>query len=262
MDPDFLKIAQDAATNAGSLLAEKFTISKTHSFKSDHDLVSEMDKISESVIIKIISKRFPDHSIFSEESGMSNKFSQYCWYIDPLDGTNNYAAGIPYFSISIALLYDKQAIVGVVYNPISKQLFWAVQGQGAFLNGIPISPAKLTETTRATLSFIRGHGTYDAGLLNQTSQSIEQLLTPQFRRKITMWAPALDWCLLAAGGIDALVSFESELEDQYAGTLICQEAGVGVVDFSGADYNPTTRRIIAANKNLTKQLIHILKPFN
>jgi myo-inositol-1(or 4)-monophosphatase len=242
-------------------LANNFGILKNQIFKSGHDLVTEMDKKSEEIIIKKIVESFPNHSIFAEESGMKKNDSEYCWYIDPLDGTNNYAAGIAYFSISIALVKGDETIIGVIYNPITKQKFSAVKGQGAFLNGKTIFPSEQQDLSKGVLSFVRGHMTYDGGILESNSKEIQQLLIQKFRRTITMWAPALDWCLLAAGGIDALVSFVSELEDQYAGTLICQEAGVNVVSFDGKEYDLSGRKIIAANENISQQLINILSAY-
>ena len=129
------------------------------------------------------------------------------------------------------------------------------------MNCVELSPSKIDVTERAVLSFIRGHLTYDGYVLEKTSATLETFLPKHFRRTLKMWAPALDWCLLAAGGIDVLVSFESELEDQYAGTLIAQEAGVDVFSFSGNPYNDEVTRIIATNSGLKDQMLKLLRDY-
>lgn len=258
---NYLETAKDAATKAGKLLTNHFTLTEDKNFKSSHDLVSEMDKESEKIILSILTDKFPSHSYFSEEKGKAANDPDFFWFIDPLDGTNNYVSGIPYFSVSISLLHKKETVLGVVFNPISKQLFTAIKNDGAYLNGKPIYPSNLINLSKSSLSFIKGHSTYKNQDLKEQSIQLEDEITPFFRRKITMWAPALDWCLVAGGGIDVLISFESELEDQYAGTLIAQESGINVVSFNGKKYNHSVRRIIASNNNLSAQLIDILKKY-
>lgn len=257
----YLEIASEAALEAGELLVNNFKPSRKKEFKSAHDLLSLMDKESEKVILKQIQRNFPDHSYFSEEFGENSKVSEFKWFVDPLDGTNNFVAGIPYFSVSIAMLYKGETAVGLVYNPVSKQMFTATKGGGSNLNNEPISPSSVNDLSKSTYSFIRGHVTYDNGILDKTSREIESVLTPFFRRTLTMWSPALDWSLVAAGGLEALVSFDSELEDQYAGTLIAQEAGVCVTSFDGKPYSHKVRRIIATNAELHKELVNLLSGY-
>ena len=254
----FLQTAKDAALKSGLLLKENFGGKHIISFKSEHDIGLEIDKQSEKIILSILKKKFPSHSIYSEESGFINNDSEYTWFVDPLDGTNNYFAGIAYFGVSIALKQSDDIIVGVVYNPITDQMFTAAKGGGAYLNGEKIIPSSITKLRKAVLSFIRGHQTFDGGDLEKISAELENYLPRHFRRTLTMWAPSLDWCLLASGGIDALVSFESEKEDLYAGLLVAKEAEVEIKSFSGKIYNTSINRIIAANKNLSKHIIELL----
>jgi len=257
----FLQIAKDAALKSGLLLKENFSCKHAASFKSEHDIGLEIDKQSEDIVLSILKKEFPSHNIYSEEVGFINNNSEYTWYVDPLDGTNNYFAGIAYFGVSIALKHNDEIIVGVVYNPITDQLFTAVKGKGAFLNGERIIPSSIDELNRAVLSFIRGHRTFDGGPLEKISEELENYLPRHFRRTLKMWAPSLDWCLLASGGIDALVSFESELEDQYAGTLIALESGANVVGFDGSKYDTTMLRIAGSAPRIKDELIRLLENY-
>lgn len=256
-----LGVAIQAATKAGEVLVAEFGKKHLANFKTTHDIGLEVDKSSEKVILGIISSNYPSHNIYSEEIGAIDQQSDYTWFIDPLDGTNNFYAGIGYFGVSIALMRGNEIVVGVVNNPITKQLYFAEKGYGATLNGEPISPSKMQSLDKAVLAFIRGHRTY-GGRLEQGADAIEAHLTPQFRRTLKMWAPALDWCLLASGGIDALVSFESEVEDQYAGTLIAQEAGAAVFGFDGEPYSSRVTRIFATNPFLKDSMIEMLRQEN
>ena len=142
MEMDFekyLDIAKHAANSAGKYLAENFGKKHVAHFKSDNDIGLAVDKESETIILNIIMGKYPNHDFFSEEFGEVKNDSKFKWFIDPLDGTNNYYAGIPYFSVSISLLFENEIILGVVYNPISNQLFEATKNGGALLNGVPLS---------------------------------------------------------------------------------------------------------------------------
>ena len=256
---EFLKIAKKATHISGKYLVDNFGIKHVASYKSENDIGLDVDKESESIIIEILKGKYPDHNYYSEELGVIDNKSKFTWFIDPLDGTNNYFAGIPYFSISIALLFDNEIVVGVVYNPISKQFFEAVKDGGAFLNGNKIEHSNLSELNKCVCSYIQGHQVSTSSLLSVESTGIKNILENNFRRVISTWAPALDWALLASGGIEALISFESELEDLYAGLLIAKESGINITNFEGEESLIDNKRIIATNKNLKNELLNLLK---
>jgi len=258
---EYINVAKEAALKAGELLKVKFGEKQNIRFKSEHDVGLEADVNSEEIILHVIRENFPDHNIYSEESGKVDNGGEFIWFVDPLDGTNNFAAGIPYFGISIALLKNNEALYGVVYNPISEQFFEAEFGKGAFLNGVRISPSKIEEPEKAVLSFIKGHATYNDKIVFEKSIKLEESLSKPFRRKLSTWAPALDWALLASGGIDLLVSYLSEPEDFYAGALIAKEAGVTIKNFDGEDYKFGDGKIIAGNETLVKRIISTLSGF-
>lgn len=251
----YLEIAKVSAISAGTFLLENFGKKHLAHFKSKSDIGLDVDKKSETIIIDILKKEYPKFNIYSEELGEVNNKSEFTWFIDPLDGTNNYFAGIPYFSVSISLKHNDEIIVGVVYNPIANQLFEATKDGGAFLDGELITPSQNSELNKSVCSFIQGHNLPSTTELSELKNKISN----NFRRVISTWAPALDWTLLASGGIDALVSYDSEVEDLYAGLLIAKEAGLKIVNFSGKDYKVSDSKIIASNKNIFNNLFELIK---
>lgn len=258
----YLFLAIESAQACGKYLLQEFGKQHTPVYKSEKDVGLIVDKESERIVLSTIQKTFPTHNIYSEEIGEINNQSDYTWYIDPLDGTNNFYCGIGYFSASIALKEKDKLVVGVVYNPVTNQLFSASLGEGARLNGKAVTFSKNNVSlSRSTLSFIKGHRTNFDGNMNNQSIELERFLSAKFRRILTMWAPALDWSLLAFDFIDVLISFESELEDQYAGTLIAQEAGIEITNFNGNKYSLGDPKIIACRKELTQEVLEFLNKY-
>ena len=258
----YLEVAIQSAIEAGAYLLNRFGEDHSPIYKSEFDVGLLADKDSEKIILRKILNEFPSHNIYSEEIGGIKNQSDFTWYIDPLDGTNNYYAGIPYFGVSIALVKNSKPIVGVVYNPITDQLFTAIKGGGAFLNNKKIRQRVENKTSHAVLSFIRGHSKDGASAFDVQAKEIEDILSEKFSRVLKMWAPSLDWCLLALGKIDLLISYESELEDMFAGLLIAQESGYKVYNFSGVQYRPGNYRIFVSKKELINDLIQLLNPFS
>lgn len=258
---NYLEVSISLAREAGAYLLKHFNEEQNPVYKSKFDVGLSVDKGSEEIILNKIRSSFPSHNIYSEEIGIINNESEFTWYIDPLDGTNNYFVGIPYFAISIALIHNDQPIVGVVYNPILEQLFTAVKDKGAYLNGHEVIRGKKMNNAYSTLSFIKGHSIRDINSKETKAVEIEHLLSSKFSRVFKLWAPSLDWCLLASGRIDALISYNSELEDMFAGLLIAQEAGIKVCDFNGKIYQKGDSKIIASNNLITTDLIKLLEPY-
>jgi myo-inositol-1(or 4)-monophosphatase len=159
------------------------------------------------------------------------------------------------------LKFRDELIIGVVYNPVTNQMYEASKGMGAYLNGKSIRPSPMDTLDKAVLSFIKGHYTYNIDSLRIHSLELEREIENSVRRKLSMWAPALDWCLAASGRINGIVSYESELEDQYAGTLIALEAGMDVVDFNGEPYKTGMKRISASGSELLSLLLNITSKY-
>ncbi len=227
-----LEIAKQAAREAGAYLKQRFSQQLIPDLESHNDVKLPEDKESERRIIEVLHRHFPDHTIVSEEVGLVRRQDEYVWIVDPLDGTNNYFIGYPYFSVSIALQRGDEPVLGVVYNPISEQMFWAQRGEGAYLNGKRLFTGKRTELSKAVGTYIRGRDS----LTRKEELAFTEPLVLNTKRLMRTIAPALDWCLLAHGWVDYIVHHRSGIMDVAAGMLIAQEAGVCVTDFAGEVY--------------------------
>lgn len=192
---------------------------------SVYDVVTRVDKESEAYLLKSISATYPDHSILGEETGSHMKESDFCWVVDPLDGTNNYSQGLPVFCVSIGLEYKGEGVLGVVYAPYLNELYTAVKGQGAFYNGEPIHVSGKQDLAHSILAsgFPYDKGTHPVNNVANTARILPNLRG--FRR---MGAAAYDLCGVAAGWLDGYWELCLQPWDACAGSVIVREAG-GVV---------------------------------
>ena len=204
------------------------------------DLVTEIDKRSEEIITGHIRSRYPDHAILAEETGRNSQESDYLWVIDPLDGTNNYAQGLPIYCVSIGLRYKGETILGVVYAPYLDELFWAVKDEGSYFNGEKIRVGDETELNRCVLA--TGFP-YDKGTNPLNNLEYVNRLVPQLRGIRRMGAAAYDLCAVAMGSLDGYWEMNISPWDAEAGALIVREAG-GVVESFREDRNIS---IVAGN---------------
>jgi myo-inositol-1(or 4)-monophosphatase len=149
---DFIAVARDAAFKAGRMLRENIHGLREITHKGNINLVTEMDLRSERMIVKMLRVAFPDHGVVAEEETKLSNASGYTWIIDPLDGTTNYAHGYPCFAVSIALRYEDDVILGVVYDPMREELFAAQKGRGAYLNGKSIKVSHVDTLIRSQLA--------------------------------------------------------------------------------------------------------------
>ena len=247
-------LAIKAAKTAGQILNDSFLRSVTVEAKAKHDIVTDVDRRSEKVILKLIRSEFPEHSIVAEESGIDKKSSPYTWYVDPLDGTVNFVTGNPYFSVSLALACRKEIILGIVYNPLLKELYYAEKGKGACLNGKRLSVSIRSKSKDALIASAYPMNERD---LRGGLRTVEALARYS-RRVVINFSPALDLCNIARGRIDALVDRGTTPEDHAAGSLIVQEAGGKVQDYNSDSWNVNKIGIIASNGRLHNSLIKIL----
>ena len=223
-----IDIAIEAAKRASEYLIAHFGTSKNVWRKeSHHSIVSRQDKESEDLIISTIKKKFPYHSIISEESDTEAVLSDYVWVIDPLDGSSYYARGLSSFSVSLALLYRWEIILGVISCPANKELFHALKGRGAYLNGNNIQTSKIEHFHDSIFSF--GHKILR--LDNFRSQTRILLLSVRSIRGGGSCAQEL--CNVACGRTEALIKLDQSIWDYAAGKLIVEEAGGTFSDFYG-----------------------------
>lgn len=234
-----LEAAKEAAKSAGDFLKARFLEQLVPDEELHNDVKLPEDKESEGRIIEVLHRHFPAHTIYSEEIGLVERESEYLWIVDPLDGTNNYFIGFPYFSISIALQVQNELVLGVVYNPVAGQMFWAEKGKGAYLNGKRIAVSQRTDRTRAVGTYIRGRHS----ITKEEELAFTKPFVMETKRLLRNVAPALDWCLLANGWLDYVVMQRSGIMDVAAGIVIAREAGATITDWQGEPYQHKTFRV-------------------
>jgi len=222
--------------------------------KRPHDLVTDADRKSESLIIERLESRFPKHAIVAEEGGGTKTDSDYCWYVDPLDGTTNYAHGFPLFCVSIGFEVDGQLRLGVVYVPYVDELFVAEAGRGAQLNGRPIHVSQVSELRQAMLA--TGFP-YDRLALPRALRSFE-VLSFQAQAVRRVGSAALDLCYVACGRFDAYWEHQVMPWDVAAGALLVQEAGGLMAATDGSAFGVDGGQVLATNARLQPSIISAL----
>ena len=217
-----------------------------------NNLVTEADHAAEKAIIETIKEQFPDHFILSEEAGELSSASQYKWIIDPIDGTVNYAHGIPICCVSIGLELNGTMILGAVYNPLINEFYIGERGKGATLNGMPIQVSTKKQVMDACL--VTG---FPYTYLDQPNGPLEV-----FNRFIRSGVPvrrlgsaAMDLCWVAAGRFDGFYEHKLQAWDSAAGFLIVEEAGGRVTDLKGVHYSPYQPGILATNSLIHDEML-------
>jgi myo-inositol-1(or 4)-monophosphatase len=240
----FLEVALEAASEAGAALRAEFGRPKHISYKGDVDLVTESDKHSESIIVSKLRARFPQHAIVAEEGSRGAAAgAKFCWHVDPLDGTTNFAHSYPCFAVSIGLLEDGEPLLGVVLNPIADELFTAVRGEGAYLGSkrIHVSPVEKLATSLVATGFPTHQRANNRNIYYYWEFTLR---SHGVRRD---GSAALDLCSVACGRFEGFWEFGLNSWDTAAGLLIVQEAGGTVTDLQGGAYHPGGRSILATN---------------
>jgi len=254
---EFKNLAEAAAKAAGELLRKNLSKKRSISYKGRKNLVTEMDKKSEALIIGRVRDRYPEHSIFSEESGLFDKSrSPYKWIIDPLDGTTNYAHKFNFFAVSIALMKENKIIAGAVYDPIRKELYSAARGCGAHLNKKRIRVSRVNAIGESLLSTGFPYKLGKAMRKNMDYFVSFMMKAQAIRRP---GSASLDLCYVAAGRFDGFWEMELHPWDTAAGVLIVEEAGGAVTDFKGTAFNPFMRQVVASNSKIHSQMLHVLR---
>lgn len=198
MDKKIIKAAEElsiqAIRKAGQVARDCFDkITSTHEKDQFGDVVTEVDFLAEEIILNEIANVFPDHKIHSEEQGGNGKESEWTWLVDPLDGTNNYAIGLPIFASSITLLNNNEPVLGVIYEPLVDRLYTTVKNECAFCNGKPLQMKHRSEMKRGTIGWIQGHAVQN----EERAVRLRQYLDIHSKRMMRLWAPTLQWCMLA-----------------------------------------------------------------
>jgi len=252
---DILQIAEAIARQAGAVLMEGYGNVRHIQQKGVIDLVTEFDKRSEEVIISSIQQKFPDHAILAEESGHNKTISEYQWVIDPLDGTTNFAHGIPVFSVSIGLLRNNSPVVGVAYDPLRNEMFSAELGQGATLNNYPIHVSSQADLGQAVIST-----GFPYDLRTNPRNNFAQFVQFQLRTQAVrhLGSAALDCAWTAMGRLDGYWEFGIKPWDIGAGALIVREAGGRVTSVDGDENFLSNDSILVSNNLLHEQMLRVL----
>ena len=252
---DILQIVEVIARQAGAVLAKGYGNVRHIQQKGVIDLVTEYDKRSEELIISSIQQEFPDYAILAEESGQNHTISEYQWVIDPLDGTTNFAHGIPIFSVSIGLLKNNSPLLGVAYDPLRNEMFSAEAGQGATLNHHPIHVSSRPDLGQAVIS--TGFP-YDVRTnpKNNFAQFVQFQLRTQAVRHLG--SAALDCAWTAMGRLDGYWEFGVQPWDVGAGALIVREAGGRVTSVDGGENFLSSASILVSNGLIHEQMLLVL----
>ncbi len=250
-----LNVAIRAAKETGKMLIDNFGKSVEFITKEDGSLVTPVDLKAEKVIVDLVKKFFPEDGFLSEESKPS--FSDSCltgfrWIIDPLDGTHNYIRGIDIFGTSIALQYENEVVVGVIYLPMAKELYHTQKSKGAYRNGKRISVSKrdLGQATMIYDSSIRGN---KKPMLAGLSKAVDKVFN------IRMFGSSVrSLSYIAEGKVDLEIEFNDKLWDFAAGLLLVEEAGGKVTDFQGKEWDLNTRAYIASNGKVHEGILRMI----
>ena len=241
--PSFVEAAVEIARESGALLSGYLAQRIGFELKGDFDLVTEADRASEKLVVQRLTERFPDHNIVAEEGGGQTSSSQYRWYVDPLDGTTNFAHGYPVFNVTLGLELNGEIIAGAIYDPTRDEMFAAEKGAGATLNGNPIqvSKAQRLEDSLVSTGFPsrKRHLNVNIHFYHQMAMA-----THGVRRG---GSAAIDLAYVACGRLDAFWEFGLNAWDLAAGTLLVTEAGGRSTDMGGNPHSVFDPHLLVDN---------------
>ncbi len=250
----YLETAVDIAREAGALLANYFERRVPFELKGDFDLVTEADRASEKLVVERLRSHFPQHSILAEEGGGYESPSEYRWYVDPLDGTTNFAHSFPMFNVTLGLERAGEMVAGVIYDPIRQEMFTAERGSGAYLNHhrIRVSSVKRLEDSLASTGFPsrKRHQNVNIHFYHQMA-----MVSHGVRRT---GSAAIDLAYVACGRLDAFWEFGLKPWDMAAGTLIVREAGGAVSEMKGAPHVVTASADLLADNGALHESVLVL----
>ena len=260
IDPLLVATAAETVVKAGAIQLAHLGRAEVAK-KGAIDLVTEVDLAIERSFRATIAERFPDHAVLGEEFSASDPAragTRYCWVFDPLDGTTNYAHGLPIFCSSLALEIDGIAVLGAVYDPCRRELFTAERGQGALMNGMPIRVSSSGSVLDAMLC---------TGFPYDVHQSRDEIVglfgefVGKARAVRRLGSAALDLCYVAAGRLDGFWEQRLKPWDTAAGALIVAEAGGRVTDWAARPYQSRSDRLLASNVLIHEEMLGIIDAF-
>ena len=227
-----LEVAIKAALEAGKILERHQDTDIERGLKNDKSMITLADTESEEVIKKIILENFPDHSFVGEETDVVRKNGPYTWYVDPVDGSRNFAHKIPFFAVSISLIHKTEILLGVVYNPATRQLFYTEKGKGAYLNDKPIHVSK-SDKAKSIITVSSGRKLPDLKFKRALLYELPDKIIPTVR---DIGCTSLDLAHVARGSTEGDIKLGLKTYDAAAGILLVLEAGGTVTGINGNDW--------------------------
>jgi myo-inositol-1(or 4)-monophosphatase len=265
--PSYLEAAVETAQEAGALLLAELDRPLRIEYKGDVDIVTQADTRSEQLILNRLRSHFPKHAIVAEESGrhsaqaVESAGAKHCWFVDPLDGTTNFAHGYPWFCVSLGLAEMPEdgppgvedLLAGVIYQPVTRELFSAARGEGAYLNHKPIHVSRVENLAQALV----GTGFPAHKRTQNPNMRYYWTFTLRSHGVRRAGSAALDLACVAAGRFDGFWEFGLQAWDCAAGALLVQEAGGHITDFGGRAYRLGAREILATNRLIHPEMLAV-----
>lgn len=248
-------IAVQVAKGAGAILRDAFGQVQTIHYKGAIDLVTDTDRASEAFVAEALRAQFPGHGILGEEGTNEFPDSPFRWVIDPLDGTTNYAHGYPMFCVSLSLLHNRTPVIGVIYQPILEELFVAVRGEGATLNGVSIRVSQETQLNRSLLATGFPYGIYREAERHLALFNRFVIASQAVRRD---GSAALDLAYVACGRFEGFWEAGLAPWDKAAGSLLIEEAGGRLTDYQGDPFDVFGETVVASNGPLHGPILDVI----
>jgi len=246
---DLAAVATEAVQAPGDYLRETFRDGHVDGEYDRLDVKAVADHEAQKRIYDVINSQYPDHTFDGEESTTTTD-SPYRWVVDPLDGTNNFAAGYPKFASAVAVLHMGEPVACAIYEPLVDGLYVAERDGGATYNGQPLQATASLPLRHGTLTLVVGLSAVTNPSMTEQARRLETILRDHCKRVVTTWAPCVDWGLLARGSIEGLVGFHPDQYEHHAGSLLAAESGIDAVDtvdenglYVGAPDLETTTRL-------------------
>lgn len=257
INPRFLATAVEAVVRAGDMQMARFNTGVRIDRKGTIDLVTEVDLEVERMFRALVAERFPDHDVLAEELGDGGRRgASHRWVFDPLDGTTNYAHGIPIFCATLALEIDGVPVVGAVYDPNRRELFTAERGVGAWVNGRPLQVSRAATLVESVL--VTGFP-YDIRERPEPILPLFAAFVSEARAIRRLGSAAIDLCWVAAGRMDGFWERGLRAWDMMAGALIVQEAGGRVTTLDGADWDAHRGHCVASNGRIHDEMLRVVR---
>ncbi len=247
-----------AAQKAGQYILQNSESNPEYTLKGRANMVTEIDRTAEKIIVETLLQNFPEHQVLSEEGSGQAGNSEFKWIIDPLDGTTNFVHGFPFYAVSIGLEFQGAIILGIVNIPTHNELFYARKGQGAYLNHCPI---KVSSVPRLSDSLLATGFPYELSAKFNLNFDLFKMLYQKTQGIRRPGAAAIDLCYVACGRFDGFWEFELNPWDVAAGALIVQEAGGKLINIDGTPFSIYDRQILATNGIIESEMLDFIKEF-